>query len=186
LKAGSVEVTYSHSMKTRYPSEFVGTNNKSQITNLTTIKMLDLMDAWKGNGLGGNGVKVRLDNTIAMAMGHHRQYCDENFPEGKLKELALKTAAATRIFWSQLGMYIDNKHITLSLFDLLSKHILLLLSNQVVQICKDIFEPRCTASNTDIVNNRGVAAAQFAWVTLQAHGVMEGFPQGQVSPSSGN
>ncbi len=45
-------------MKTRYPSEFVGANNKSQITNLTTIEMLESMDAWKGNGLGGTGVKV--------------------------------------------------------------------------------------------------------------------------------
>jgi hypothetical protein len=58
LKGGSVEVTYLHSMKTRYPSEFVGANNKSQITNLTTIEMLESMDAWKGNGLGGTGVKV--------------------------------------------------------------------------------------------------------------------------------
>ena len=58
LKGGSIEVTYSHSMKTRYPSEFVGANNKSQITNLTTIEMLESMDAWKGNGLGGTGVKV--------------------------------------------------------------------------------------------------------------------------------
>ena len=68
LKGGSVEVTYLHSMKTRYSSEFVGANNKSQITNLTTINMLESMDAWKGNGLGGTGVKVRLDTTIAMAI----------------------------------------------------------------------------------------------------------------------
>ena len=59
--------------------------------------------------------------------------------------------------------------------EVLNVHILLLLSNQVVQICKDIFEPRCTTSNTDIVNNKGVAAIRFAWVTLQVHGVMDGF-----------
>jgi hypothetical protein len=59
-------------------------------------------------------------------------------------------------------------------FNLLSKYILLLLSNQAVQICEDIFEPSITASNTDIFNNKNAAAARFAWVTLQAHSIMEG------------
>ncbi len=175
MKGGSVKATYLHSMKTRFSSEFVGSNNKSRITNLTTTKMLESMDTWKGNRLGGTGVKVCLDTTMAMAMWRHCQTCNENLPEGELKELVLKTAKANRIFWSQLGAYIDNEHITLSSFSLLLKHILFLLSNQIVQICEDIFEPRCTASNTDIVHNKGVAAARFAWVTLQAHSVMEGF-----------
>ena len=98
LKGGGVEVLYLHSMKTRFPAKFVGSNNKSQITNLVTIKMLESMDAWKGNGLGGTGVKVCLDTTLAIAMRRHCQYCDEAFTDGELKELALKSAEATRVF----------------------------------------------------------------------------------------
>ena len=89
---------YLHSMKTRFPAKFIGSNNKSQITNLRTIKMLESMDAWKGNGLGGTGVKVCLEATMAIAIRRHRQYCDEAFPDGELKELALKSAEATRVF----------------------------------------------------------------------------------------
>jgi hypothetical protein len=166
LKRGGVEVSYLHSMKMRFPAKFIGSNNKTHITNLKTIKMLESMDAWKGNGMGGTCVKVCLDATMAIALRRHRQYCDEAFPDGVLKDLALKTDKATRVLWSQLGMYINDEHITLTSFNILSKQILLLLSNQVVQICEDIFEPRSTASNTDIVNNKNVAAARFAWVTL--------------------
>ena len=168
-------MSYLYSMKMRFPAKFIGSNNKTHITNLKTIKMLESMDAWKGNGMGGTCVKVCLDATMAIALRRHRQYCDEAFPDGVLKDLALKTDKATRVLWSQLGMYINDEHITLTSFNILSKQILLLLSNQVVQICEDIFEPRSTASNTDIVNNKNVAAARFAWVTLQAHGVMEGY-----------
>ncbi len=50
-----------------------------------------------------------------------------------------------------------------------------MLSNQVVQICEDLFELCCTASNIDIAHNKGVAAAWYAWVTLQVHGVMKGY-----------
>ena len=166
LKRGGVEVSYLYSMKMRFPAKFIGSNNKTHITNLKTIKMLESMDAWKGNGMGGTCVKVCLDATMAIALRRHRQYCDEAFPDGVLKDLALKTDKATRVLWSQLGMYINDEHITLTSFNILSKQILLLLSNQVVQICEDIFEPRSTASNTDIVNNKNVAAARFAWVTL--------------------
>jgi hypothetical protein len=38
-----------------------------------------------------------------------------------------------------------------------------------------MFELSCTALNIDFANNRGVAAAWFTWVTLQAHGLMEGY-----------
>ena len=41
LKGGGVEVSYLHSMKMCFPAEFIGSNNKTQITNLTTIKMLE-------------------------------------------------------------------------------------------------------------------------------------------------
>ncbi len=175
LKGGGVKAPYLHSMKTSIPAEFAGLTNKTQITNLTTIKMLESMDAWKGNGLGESGVKVWLNATMAIAMWRHCQYCDKAFPDRELKELALKTAEATKVFWSQLGTYTDNEHITLMLFNFLSKHILLLLFNQVVKICEDIFKPHSTASNTDIDNSKNLAAARFAWVTLQAHGVMEGY-----------
>jgi hypothetical protein len=57
---------------------------------------------------------------------------------------------------------------------LLPKHILLLLSNQVVQICDDIFKFQSNASNVDI-SKRGPAAAQFAWVSLQAQHCMAGY-----------
>jgi hypothetical protein len=123
----------------------------------------------------GDGVKARLDNTPLMAIRHYQQYCDDNFPDGELKAMTLKTAKATRVFRSKLGTHIDNKYSMLTSFKLITKHILLLLLNQVIQICKNVIEPRCTASNVDVANNKGAAAAWFAWVTLQAHRMMQGF-----------
>ncbi len=59
-------------------------------------------------------------------------------------------------------------------FKLLPKHILLLLSNQVVQICHDIFEFWSNATNVDI-SKRGPAAARFAWFSLQVQHFMAGY-----------
>jgi hypothetical protein len=175
LKGGGAEVSYAHSMAKCYPIKFVGKDKTNQISATTRIKMLESHATWMGNGLGGDGVRNRLDATLATAIWCHQQYCEDNFPDGDLKSLALRTADATRVFWSKLGTYIDNEHLALTLFDLISKHILLLLSNQVVQICKDLFKLCCMASNIDVMNNKGVAAARYAWVTLQAHRVMEGY-----------
>ena len=60
----------------------------------------------------------------------------------------------------------------LTSFNLLPKHILLLLSNHVVQICNDISDFQNKAVTTD-TSNQLASASRFGWVTLQAHGCME-------------
>ncbi len=62
----------------------------------------------------------------------------------------------------------------LSSFNLPPKQTLLLLSNQVVHICDDLFEFRNQAKGVD-VSNRVATATRYAWVTLQALGCMDGY-----------
>ena len=50
----------------------------------------------------------------------------------------------------------------------------MLLSNQVIQICDNLFELRSTASEVDS-SNKLAAAAQYACVTLQSLSVMESY-----------
>jgi hypothetical protein len=57
-----------------------------------------------------------------------------------MKAMALRTADTANTFWERLVVYINDEYSLLVSFKLLTKHILLLLSNQVVQICDDIFE----------------------------------------------
>ncbi len=45
-------------------------------------------------------------------------------------------------FWHALVAYLDDEYSMLTSCNLLPKHILLLLSNQVVQICDDLFDYR--------------------------------------------
>ena len=45
------------------------------------------------------------------------------------------------------------------------KQIMLLLSNQVMQICEELFEIRQHAANVD-TSNKVATASRFAWVTL--------------------
>ena len=85
--------------------------------------------------------------------------------------MALRTAEAASTFWERLVAYVDDEYLLLMSFHLLVKHVLLLLSNQVVQICDCIFEFRGNAANVDITE-RAAAAARFAWVTLQAQDCM--------------
>ncbi len=62
----------------------------------------------------------------------------------------------------------------LTSFDLPAKQTLLLLSQQVVHICDDLFEFRNQAKGVD-VSNRASTATRYAWVSLQALGCMEGY-----------
>jgi hypothetical protein len=59
-------------------------------------------------------------------------------------------------------------------FKLDSKHILLLLSNQIVQMCDDIHEFCSNAVNVDMMDC-AMTAAHFAWVMLQANTCMSGY-----------
>ena len=62
----------------------------------------------------------------------------------------------------------------LTSFSLLAKQTLLLLSNQVVHICDNLFEFRNQAKGVD-VSNRIACASRYTWVTLQALSCMEGY-----------
>lgn len=91
-----------------------------------------------------------------------------------LREAAIKTAEVTMLFWTLLVAYIDDEYTVLKSFNLLPKHVLLLLSNQVIQICDDMFEFRNCATNVDRQNPLA-AATLYAWVTLQSLGALEGY-----------
>ena len=56
-------------------------------------------------------------------------------------------------------------------YKLTAKQILLLLSNQLVQMFEDLADKRVPAGNTEI-GNRPKAAVRYAWATLQARAVM--------------
>jgi len=88
-----------------------------------------------------------------------------------LTALAVKTAENTDSFWRAFTTYIYEEFTLLTSFKLSDKNVLLLLSNQVVQIFDDLFELRSTASHVDPAN-KVVMASQYAWVTLRAHGCM--------------
>ncbi len=88
--------------------------------------------------------------------------------------MALKTADISTSFWMSLVAYLDDEYSLLESFKLVAKHVLLLLSNQIVQICDNIFEYRSNASNVDL-GNMGAAAVRFARVSLQAIGCMNGY-----------
>jgi hypothetical protein len=101
-------------------------------------------------------------------------YCKDNYTDPEIKAMALQTADTANTFWERLVAYINNEYSLLASFKLLPKHILLLLFNQVVQICDNIFKFWSNASNVDI-SERGPASAWFAWVSLQAHHCMAGY-----------
>jgi len=178
---GKVEVAYAYSMSTRYPTAFVG-NTKDQILSTTTILMFSSYEAWRGDG-SGDGKKQTLTTRLAACMRGHCQYCEDNISDPELRSMALCTAEAASTFWERLVAYVDDEYSLLMSFHLLAKHVLLLLSNQVVQICDDIFEFRGNAANVDITE-RAAAAARFCLGHVASSKLHERLSQGQVSPPS--
>jgi hypothetical protein len=163
LKGGNTDVVYAHSMLWCYPTSFVG-REKNLILSTITIKMLEPYDAWHST-IMGDRQKERLMNDLQIAVARHWVYCMDYIPAGVLQDTALKTAKYTLQFWNALAAYIKDKYTLLLSFKLQPKHVLLLLSNQVVQICNDMFEFRNCATNVDL-QNPVAAASHYAWVTL--------------------
>ena len=97
----------------------------------TTIKMFESYEAWCGT-IMGDGQKEKLTADLQRAVQSHRTYCKAYLPEGPLREAAIKTAKVMMLFWTSLVAYIEDKYTLLMAFKLLPKHVLLLLSNQVV------------------------------------------------------
>ncbi len=165
----SAYTLYAHSMTTRYPRVFVG--KVESILSSHTIKMLESVETWRGNGMG-DGSKETLLDRLRFAVASHASYCEDYLPEGPLRQAALQTAQDTQLFFQNLASYLDEELTMLTSFNLPSKQTLLLLSNQIVHICDDLFEYRNQAKGVDITN-RVVTSVRYAWVTLQALGCME-------------
>jgi hypothetical protein len=138
-----------------------------------TIKMLELYNAWRGKIIG-DGQKEKLRADLQQAIQSHQKYCEDFVPEGILQNAAIKLAEVTLLFSTYLTAYFEDECTLLLSFKLLPKHVLLLLSNQVVQICNDMFKFRNCATSVDLQNPLA-APTRFAWVTLQALGAMEGY-----------
>ena len=126
----------------KYPTHFVG--KEKNTTSTTTIKMLESINLWRGNGMG-DGYKARLTKALEGAVERHHTYCNDQVPSGVVRKMALKTAEHMLRFWHLFVAYLDDEYSMLTSFNLLPKHILLLLSNQVIQICDDIAEFRSKA-----------------------------------------
>ncbi len=171
LRGGRFKASYMHSMGQKHSSAFVG--KEKNITSTTTLKMLESIEQWQGNGMG-DGYKASLTKALQAAIKRHQAYCLDHVPPGIVHEMALKTAEALMRFWHSFVAYLDDEYSMLTSFNLLPKHILLLLLNQVVQICDDLFEYHNKAVTTDISNQLAMTS-RFGWVTLQAHGCMESY-----------
>jgi hypothetical protein len=172
LKGGNADAVYAHSMTRQYPTSFIG-KEKNLILSTMTIKMLESYKAWHGT-IMDNGQKECPTNDLQIAVSRHQQYCLDFILEGILQETATKMAEYTLQFWNALTAYIEDDYTLLLSFKLLPKHVLLLLLNQVVQICDDMFEFRNCATNVDLQNPLATAT-RYAWVTLQALGTMDGY-----------
>jgi hypothetical protein len=135
--------------------------------------MLETYEAWRGT-IMGDGQKEQLTTNLQLAANRHRQYCQDFMPEGVLRDTGIRTAEYTIQFWNALVAYIEDEYTLLLSFKLLPKHVLLLLSNQVVQICDDTFELRNCANNVDLQNPLATTT-RYTWVTLQALGMMDSY-----------
>ena len=160
--ATSIETQYVNSMRNRYPVPFVG--SASSVSATQTLKMFDSVDEWRGHGIG-DGTKDRLLQFLRLGINSHRTYVMDNVPQGPLRDHALKSAEYTLDFFQALVVHLDDEMNMLLSLQVPEKQIMLLLSNQVMQICEELFEIRQHAANVD-TSNKVATASRFAWVTL--------------------
>ncbi len=95
-----------HSMTTCYPRAFVG--KVDTILSSQTIKMLESVEVWRGNGMG-DGFKERLSSQLNHAIESHARYCEDYVPDGPVRAAALKSAQATLFFFHTMVAYLDDE-----------------------------------------------------------------------------
>ena len=172
LRAG--EGGFAASFRVRHLEIVAGKASSIRISSSVTLPIFKDWQGWIGNGHAGDGFKENITRMVNHACTNHRQYLDDADLPDELRSLALKTAELARQWWMDLATYLDNEFLMLENYGLAVKQILLLLSNQMVQIFEDIADKRGPAGNTDI-SNRPKAAVRYAWATLQAHSVMAAY-----------
>ena len=176
----TLEPHYATTFANRYPKAFVGAVDIILPTD--RIKIFNSIAAWRGNGIG-DGLKERLISSLRLAVARHRTYCEDNLPSGSYREHALRSSAFTLDFFLTLVTHFDDEMSMLTSIGLPEKEVMLLISNQLVQICDDLYLPRQHAVNVDNSNNV-VAAARYAWVSFQALDKMGEFGKSlQTHPS---
>ena len=82
----SLDTLYAHLMTMRYPRALVG--KVDSILSSHTIKMLESMYTWRGNGMG-DGFKERLLDQLQYAVRSHASYCEDYLPDGPVRQAAL-------------------------------------------------------------------------------------------------
>jgi len=160
----NIETQYVNSMQNRYPVPFVGSATTISATQI--LKMFESVASWRGHGLG-DGTKDRLLQFLRLGVTSHRTYVLDNVPSGPLRDHALKSAEYTLDFFQALVVHLDDEMTMLLSLKVPEKQIMLLLSNQVMHICEELFEIRQHAANVD-TSNKTATSARFAWVTLLA------------------
>jgi hypothetical protein len=165
---------FAASFRIRHLECLVGKASSTRIQSSVTLPIFKDWQGWVGNGHVGDGFKETITRMVNHACTNHRQYVEDLGLPDELRNLALKTAELARQWWMDLATYVDNEFLMLESYKLAAKQILLLLSNQLVQILEDLADKRVPAGNTEI-GNRPKAAVRYAWATLQAHAVMAAY-----------
>lgn len=169
LGLGNQETAYIHTMSHKYPPRLAG-KGVTVILSTEFMKMLKSFDEWRGTSEGmsmGDGRRERLLSDVRGAAAAHRQYCVDNLPPSPLRDLAIKTGEDTVAFYQDLFNYIDQELTNLDTINIKPEHVLLLLSNQVVRLCDDLYAVRAFGANLRL-DNLPLAATRLAWFSLQA------------------
>jgi hypothetical protein len=130
----NVEAHYTTTMQNKYPVPFVGTVETVLATD--TIKCFSDLKAWQGNGLG-DGIKERLVSALRVGIARHKRYCLDNLPRGILQDHAIKSGEFSLDFFQAFVSHADDEVKMLITLGLAEKQVMLLVSNQLIQICDD-------------------------------------------------
>ena len=93
-----------------------------------------------------------------------------------MRDHAIKSGGFSLDFFQAFVGHADDEVKMLVTLGLAEKQVMLLVSNQLIQICDDLFELHQDAANVD-TTNKGLTAVRFAWVTLRSLNKMSEYLQ---------
>lgn len=159
----------------KFPPYMLGDAGKP-VSEGSRFPMLMNRTAWEGKPSLEGGRKALL-KSVKDALVAAKQYINDFYPHGPLRELLLVLAVRSHDWWVALPAFIEDEILTLSQFGIPEEKVFTLVCDELQIMFRKMFERRMKMQVFAENRDKQLYFAKALWITMQCHMVMTEFEE---------
>lgn len=163
------------SFRQKFPPYMLGDAGKP-VSEGSRFPMLMNRTAWEGKPSLEGGRKALL-RSVKDAVTAAKQYINDFYPHGPLRDLLLALAVRSHDWWVSLAAFIEDEILTLSQFGIPEEKVFTLVCDELQIIFRKMFERRMKMQVFAENRDKQLYFAKALWITMQCHMVMDEFEE---------